>query len=171
MFTLLVHLPIQRFLISTTVRTTRVWTMPLASIESMVTHATAQSVSQEYFVKRVRYSFCTRYECMETSRWWLEFFHETFFTYSSEMCLDLLNRRHNYLFHWKKKKSGKKSPLVCRAHALTIKKCTFFRYQLLHEYDMSKQRDLFRSNRWLYMLVYAWIHWNVLWNKWDLFSK
>ena len=88
-----------------------------------------------------------------------------------KMRLVLLMQKHSKTLnspHWGRGKWYTKS---CRTHSLTITKmCNVFRYQLLHKYDMSKQRDLFRSNRWLYMLMYARIHWNVLWNKWDWFS-
>ena len=126
MFTLLVHLLFWPFQISTTVWTTRAWTMPLASIKSMVTHATAQSVSQEHFVKRVRFLFGTRYDCMETSRWCFEFCYETFLTLNLEMFPALFNRKHNYSFQWNKKNDWQKSTHVCRAHALTIKKIVIF---------------------------------------------
>jgi hypothetical protein len=65
MFTLLVHLLSSLFQISTTVQIIRAWTMPLASIGSMVTHATVQLVSQEHFVKLVRLPFGMRYVRMK----------------------------------------------------------------------------------------------------------
>ena len=66
MFFRMVHLIFPLFQISMTVRITRAWTMPLASIGSMVTHATAQLVSQENFVKLVRFLFGMRYAFMTT---------------------------------------------------------------------------------------------------------